>query len=458
MMKDILKLNYFELASKTRTEIWGLLNASDAGRSSSEAAEIREEFGDNTIEFGEEKSLWKSIFEAYITPFTLVLVALAAISFLTDYALVPSLERELYTPIIIMIMVFLSGTMTLVQSLRSDRSVNQLESLIEVTSAVKRDGEFTEIRTEDIVLGDLVRLKAGAMIPADMRLMQTKDLFISQASLTGESYPVEKKAQAEVVDVTNDTSYEPLVFTGSEVVSGSAVGMVVRTGNGTLFGAVADELGEETLKTSFDVGIEKTSLLLIRFMAIMAPTVILVNGLTKGDWLQALLFGISVAVGLTPEMLPMIVTTNLVKGADDMAKEGTIIRNLNAIQNFGAIDVLVTDKTGTLTQDNIVLQYHLDIDGEESDRVLRHAYLNSLYQTGLGNLMDEAIIRMGQERLDMDQYTYTKVDEIPFDFERQPSFIMTTITTLGIVIGSIAPYTALGIALDLSPLRGTSGG
>ncbi len=419
MMKDILKLNYFELASKPMTEIWGLLNASDAGRSTSEAAEIREEFGDNTIEFGEEKSLWQSIFEAYITPFTLVLVALAAISFLTDYALVPAPERELYTPIIIMIMVFLSGTMTLVQSLRSDRSVNQLESLIEVTSAVKRDGEFTEIRTEDIVLGDLVRLKAGDMIPADMRLMQTKDLFISQASLTGESYPVEKKAQAEVVDVTNDTSYETLVFTGSEVVSGSAVGMVVRTGNNTLFGEVADELGEETIKTSFDVGIEKTSLLLIRFMAIMAPTVILVNGLTKGDWLQALLFGISVAVGLTPEMLPMIVTTNLVKGANDMAKEGTIIRNLNAIQNFGAIDVLVTDKTGTLTQDNIVLQYHLDIDGEESDRVLRHAYLNSFYQTGLGNLMDEAIIRAGQESLDTDQYAYTKVDEIPFDFERR---------------------------------------
>ena len=419
MMKDILKLNYFELASKPMTEIWGLLNASDAGRSTSEAAEIREEFGDNTIEFGEEKSLWQSIFEAYITPFTLVLVALAAISFLTDYALVPAPERELYTPIIIMIMVFLSGTMTLVQSLRSDRSVNQLESLIEVTSAVKRDGEFTEIRTEDIVLGDLVRLKAGDMIPADMRLMQTKDLFISQASLTGESYPVEKKAQAEVVDVTNDTSYETLVFTGSEVVSGSAVGMVVRTGNNTLFGEVADELGEETIKTSFDVGIEKTSLLLIRFMAIMAPTVILVNGLTKGDWLQALLFGISVAVGLTPEMLPMIVTTNLVKGANDMAKEGTIIRNLNAIQNFGAIDVLVTDKTGTLTQDNIVLQYHLDIDGEESDRVLRHAYLNSFYQTGLGNLMDEAIVRAGQERLDTEQYAYTKVDEIPFDFERR---------------------------------------
>ena len=419
MIKDIKKIDYFELASKPIKEIWEIFDATEDGHSYEKADRVREKFGDNEIDYGTEKSLWHIIVEAYFTPFTLVLFGLAFVSFLTDYVLVPAGEQEALGSLIIVVLVLLSGTMTLIQTIRSNRSVEQLESMVEVTSAVKRDGKYTEIRTEDIVIGDLVRLKAGDMIPADIRLIQTKDLFISQTSLTGESYPVEKRAQTEITEVTNETGYETLAFTGSEVISGSAEGIVIKTGNDTLFGGIADELANEPPKTSFDVGIEKTSLLLIRFMVIMAVVVILINGLTKGDWLQALLFGISIAVGLTPEMLPMIVTTNLVKGANDMKEEGTIVRNLHGIQNFGAIDVLVTDKTGTLTQDNIVLQYHLDIDGEDSDRVLRHAYLNSYYQTGLGNLMDEAIIKASEEQLDFAQYNYTKVDEIPFDFERR---------------------------------------
>ncbi|HZK47674.1 MAG TPA: magnesium-translocating P-type ATPase [Atopostipes sp.] len=419
MIKDIKKIDYFELASKPIKEIWEIFDATEDGHSYEKADRVREKFGDNEIDYGTEKSLWHIIVEAYFTPFTLVLFGLAFVSFLTDYVLVPAGEQEALGSLIIVVLVLLSGTMTLIQTIRSNRSVEQLESMVEVTSAVKRDGKYTEIRTEDIVIGDLVRLKAGDMIPADIRLIQTKDLFISQTSLTGESYPVEKRAQTEITEVTNETGYETLAFTGSEVISGSAEGIVIKTGNDTLFGGIADELANEPPKTSFDVGIEKTSLLLIRFMVIMAVVVILINGLTKGDWLQALLFGISIAVGLTPEMLPMIVTTNLVKGANDMKEEGTIVRNLHGIQNFGAIDVLVTDKTGTLTQDNIVLQYHLDIDGEDNDRVLRHAYLNSYYQTGLGNLMDEAIIKASEEQLDLAQYNYTKVDEIPFDFERR---------------------------------------
>ena len=419
MIKDIKKIDYFELASKPIKEIWEIFDATEDGHSYEKADRVREKFGDNEIDYGTEKSLWHIIVEAYFTPFTVVLFGLAFVSFLTDYVLVPAGEQEALGSLIIVVLVLLSGTMTLIQTIRSNRSVEQLESMVEVTSAVKRDGKYTEIRTEDIVIGDLVRLKAGDMIPADIRLIQTKDLFISQTSLTGESYPVEKRAQTEITEVTNETGYETLAFTGSEVISGSAEGIVIKTGNDTLFGGIADELANEPPKTSFDVGIEKTSLLLIRFMVIMAVVVILINGLTKGDWLQALLFGISIAVGLTPEMLPMIVTTNLVKGANDMKEEGTIVRNLHGIQNFGAIDVLVTDKTGTLTQDNIVLQYHLDIDGEDSDRVLRHAYLNSYYQTGLGNLMDEAIIKASEEQLDLAQYNYTKVDEIPFDFERR---------------------------------------
>lgn len=419
MIKDITKLDYFELASKSLKEIWEMFDVTEKGYTIDEANQVREKYGDNEIDYGTKKPLWRTVVDAYFTPFTLVLFGLAFVSFLTDYVFVPVEEQEALGSIIIVALVLLSGTMTLIQTIRSNRSVEQLESMVEVTSAVKREGTYSEIRTEDIVIGDLVRLKAGDMIPADIRLIQTKDLFISQTSLTGESYPVEKRARAEVTEVTNETNYETLAFTGSEVVSGSAEGIVVRTGNDTLFGGIADEFANEPPKTSFDVGIENTSLLLIRFMVIMAVVVILINGLTKDDWLQALLFGISIAVGLTPEMLPMIVTTNLVKGANDMAKEGTIVRNLHGIQNFGAIDVLVTDKTGTLTQDNIVLQYHLDIDGEESDRVLRHAYLNSYYQTGLGNLMDEAIVKASEEQLDTKQYNYTKVDEIPFDFERR---------------------------------------
>lgn len=419
MIKNILELDSFELASKPLKEIWKLFDANEKGHSTKKAEQIREEFGDNEIDYGTEKSMWRLIVEAYFTPFTLVLFGLALVSFLTDYVFAPAGEKDILSALIIVVLVLLSGTMTFIQTIRSNQSVEQLESMVEVTSAVKREGEFKEIRTEDIVIGDIVRLKAGDMIPADIRLTQTKDLFISQTSLTGESYPVEKRAQAEVTDVTSETDYETLAFTGSEVVSGSATGIVVRTGNNTLFGSIADEFALEPPKTSFDIGIENTSLLLIRFMVIMAIVVVLINGLTKGDWLQAFLFGISIAVGLTPEMLPMIVTTNLVKGANDMAKQGTIVRNLHGIQNFGAIDVLVTDKTGTLTQDSIVLQYHLDIDGDHSDRVLRHAYLNSYYQTGLGNLMDEAIINASKEELDLKQFNYTKVDEIPFDFERR---------------------------------------
>ena len=418
-MKNLLNINYHDLASRSLKEIKERFSVKEEGHNKESAASVREKYGDNEIDYGTKKPLWKIVVEAYFTPFTLVLFALAIVSFLTDFILVPVEEQEVLGPIIIVVLILLSGTMTLIQTLRSNRSLENLESMVEVTSAIKRDGEYREIRTEDIVLGDWVRLSAGDMIPADIRLVETKDLFISQTSLTGESYPVEKRAEIKITEVTNETAYETLAFTGTEVVSGSAQGIVVKTGNNTLFGDIADELAHEDPETSFDIGIKNTSLLLVRFMVIMAVIVILINGLTKDDWLQALLFGISIAVGLTPEMLPMIVTTNLVKGANDMAKEGTIVRNLHGIQNFGAIDLLITDKTGTLTQDNIILQSHLNIEGIESERVLRHAYLNSKYQTGLGNLMDKAIITAAKKELDIEGFNYTKVDEVPFDFERR---------------------------------------
>ncbi|MGO1821241.1 MAG: HAD-IC family P-type ATPase, partial [Ruoffia tabacinasalis] len=418
-MKDNKLLNYFDLASLSIQDLMKQLGIKQEGFTYQEAADIQSIDGKNEINYGADKPLWKVFIDAFSSPFTLVLIVLACISFLTEYILVNPGEKDATSAVIIILLVLLSGMMSFIQSVRSNRAAQALNQLVEVTSTVKREGTFREIPTENIVLGDIVHLSAGDMIPSDIRLIQTKDLFISQTSLTGESYPVEKFANTIITESESETNYDTLAYMGSEVVSGTAEGIVVRTANNTLFGQIAQDLNQEPVKTSFDKGIESTSQLLIRFMMVLAPTVILINGLTKDDWLQALLFGISVAVGLTPEMLPMIVTSNLVKGASTMAKKGTVIRNLNSIQNFGAIDVLCTDKTGTLTQDKIVLQYHLDIDGNENKRVLHHAFLNSYYQTGLKNLMDVAVIEATEKEFEIETFNYKKIDEIPFDFNRR---------------------------------------
>ena len=244
---------------------------------------------------------------------------------MTEFILADAGDKSLVTVLLIVVLVVISGTMSLIQSVKANDAAEELQQMVKVTTAVKRDGQYQEIPLQDIVMGDLIKLSAGDMIPADLRIIQSKDLFVSQASLTGESYPVEKKAELGTEASDSPTNLETLAFMGSNVISGSAEGMVIATGNQTMFGQVAKEVTAEAPKTSFEIGIEKTSHLLIRFMLIMAPLVVLINGVTKGDWLQALLFGLSVAVGLTPEMLPMIVTTNLIKGSNAMAKEGTII-------------------------------------------------------------------------------------------------------------------------------------
>lgn len=416
--KDTQKI-YAAFAGKTREELLQFFHSTDHGMEEEQVEQAREQYGENSISYGKKTPFIVEVLKAYITPFTLVLIALGVISFITEYVLAAPGDKDLFGVAIIFTMVIVSGTMTLIQSVRSNQAAEKLKSLVKVTAAVKRNGKYTEISMEEIVCGDLVRLSAGDMIPADMRLLSAKDLFISQAALTGESYPMEKQAHAYEDATLSETSYDNLAFMGSNVISGSAEGIIISVGNQTLFGHVAQTLSEKTIKSSFEIGIHKTSMLLIKFMALMAPTVIVINGFTKGDWLEAFLFGLSVAVGLTPEMLPMIVTTNLVKGASVMANKGTVIKNLNAIQNFGAIDVLCTDKTGTLTQDKIILEYHMDCEGKEDDRVLRHAYLNSYYQTGLKNLLDVAIIEEAKETLATDSINYRKVDEIPFDFERR---------------------------------------
>ncbi len=379
----------------------------------------RGKYGENILTYGRKNTMIKQLFSAFINPFTVVLLALAAISVFTDIVFTVPDDRNYATVSIITIMVVISGILRFVQETRSGNVAEKLSNMIHTTTCVKREGTQVEIPMEEIVVGDIVYLSAGDMVPADLRILQAKDLFISQASLTGESEPVEKSGTAGIRK-SSLTEMENLAFMGSSVISGSAEALVMTVGNETMLGTMAKSLNTKPPKTTFEKGVNSVSWVLIRFMLIMVPIVLFINGFTKGDWMQAALFAISIAVGLTPEMLPMIVTTSLAKGAMAMSRKHVIIKNLNSIQNLGSMDILCTDKTGTLTQDKVVLEYHLNVDGKEDNRVLRHAFLNSYFQTGLKNLIDIAVIakqqEIGSEAL---VQKYTKVDEIPFDFERR---------------------------------------
>ena len=403
----------------TAEELLGLYNVPAGGLTDALAERSRDEYGANILTNGKKDSAAKRLAEAFISPFTLVLLALAVISVFTDIVFASAGERSYATVGIISAMVIISGTLRYVQETRSCNVAEKLTGMLHTTACVERGGVKREIPIEEIAVGDIIHLSAGAMIPADLRILTAKDLFISQSALTGESEPVEKTAcSGGARDTLTDT--ENLAFMGSNVVSGSATAVAVAVGNGTMLGNMAGSLNGEAPKTAFEKGVNSVSWVLIRFMLIMVPVVLFINGFTKGDWVQALLFAISVAVGLTPEMLPMIVTACLAKGAVVMSREKVIIKNLNSIQNLGSMDILCTDKTGTLTQDRVVLEYHLNVDGAEDERVLRHAFLNSYFQTGLKNLIDIAVIARQQE-LGTGDLTerYTKVDEIPFDFERR---------------------------------------
>ena len=388
--------------------------------------------GSNKVTHEKKKTLARRLADAFINPFTAILFFLALVSTMTDmvfpyFSLFGSAPEDFdcLTVVIIMTMVIISGTLRFVQESRSGNAAEKLLAMITTTCTVTRKGQKkAEIPMDELVAGDIVHLSAGDMIPADVRILEAKDLFVSQASLTGESEPVEKTPHVSE-GKEGITDYPNLAFMGSSVVSGSAAAVAVCVGDNTLFGSMACAVAGEAAETSFTKGVNAVSWVLIRFMLVMVPLVFFINGITKGDWLDAFLFGISIAVGLTPEMLPMIVTTCLAKGAVSMSKKQTIVKNLNSIQNFGAMDILCTDKTGTLTQDQVVLEYHLNINGEDDTRVLRHAYLNSYFQTGYKNLMDLAIIRKTEEEeaedprlVDLSEH-YTKVDEIPFDFTRR---------------------------------------
>ena len=419
-------------ATHPTQETLGYLNTTLCGLEPGKVEENRSEYGSNKVTREKKKTLPQRLAGAFINPFTAILFCLALVSSFTDmifphfslFGCVPK-DFDCLTVVIILTMVFLSGTLRFVQESRSGNAAEKLLAMITTTCTVTRKGqEMAEIPLDEVVVGDIVHLSAGDMLPADVRILDAKDLFVSQASLTGESEPIEK---IPMVNETRDaiTDYTNIAFMGSNVLSGSASAVVVTVGDHTLFGSMASEVAHEAVETSFSKGGNAVSWVLIRFMLVMVPLVFVANGITKGDWLSAFLFGISIAVGLTPEMLPMIVTTCLAKGAVSMSKKQTIVKNLNSIQNFGAIDILCTDKTGTLTQDKVVLEYHLNVNGEDDLRVLRHAYLNSYFQTGYKNLMDVAIIQKTEEEeaddpqlVDLSEH-YVKVDEIPFDFARR---------------------------------------
>ena len=402
-----------ELASLGADDALGKLESRRTGLTESEVEERRERFGRNEVAHERPTPWYIQFWHAFSTPFTLVLVALAGLSYATGD------HSAMY---IIGAMVALATGLRFVQEYRSSRAALALRAMVRTKALVERGAKSSELPIEEIVPGDIVHLAAGDMIPADVRLLSAKDVFISQAALTGEAMPVEKSDGAIPAGSSPATltDFQPLCFMGTSVLSGAAVAVVAATGGRTSFGSLAKGLVGERTTTAFDLGVNKVSWLLIKFMVVMVPVVFLINGLTKGNWLEAFLFGLAVAVGLTPEMLPMIVSANLAKGAVVMSRRKVIVKRLNAIQNFGAMDTLCTDKTGTLTQDKIILEQHLNVVGEEDDAVLDLAYLNSFYQTGLRNLLDVAILDHGElhDLLGVDTI-YRKLDEIPFDFSRR---------------------------------------
>lgn len=416
-----------------------------SGLTQTEAKSRLERYGKNEVAREKVPSVWIQLLMAFNNPFIFVLLILAGVSFFTDcYLPMQRGETTDFTAIIIIItMVMLSGFLRFWQEYRSNKAAEALKSMIRTTATVLRLDEKNlpkqrEIPLSEIVPGDIVLLSAGDMIPADIRLIESRDLFVSQAVLTGESIPVEKydtlgavsqKTAQTTTQTTKDNKTTNLdddnvCFMGTNVVSGTAKAVVIATGSNTYFGSLAKSIIGSRAETSFDKGVNSVSWLLIRFMLIMVPVILLINGFSKGDFGEATLFALAVAVGLTPEMLPMIVSANLAKGAVGMAKRKVVVKRLNAIQNFGAMDVLCTDKTGTLTQDNIILEQHLDVYGQVDSTVLQLAWLNSYHQSGMKNLMDKAIIRFAKEKVNTEIEQsgvnhYRKIDELPFDFIRR---------------------------------------
>lgn len=425
----IIKYSYAE-----ETQLLSELESSHAGLTVEEVVKKQETFGFNEIETHEKLTWYKHLWLCYKNPFNLLLTLLDIFFIVTD---------DIRGVVVISCMVVISTILRFVQERRSNNAADRLKEMVSTTATVFRLPEETQLDTlgsttnngnslytninkkeitiKEIVPGDIVALSAGDLIPADLRIITAKDLFVSQAALTGESMPVEKFMIQAKPSISDPLELENIGFMGTNVISGTAIAVVIATGKNTIFGSLADKVIKQTVvNTSFQNGINRVSWLLIYFMLIMSPIVFILNGLTKHDWMSALMFALSIAVGLTPEMLPMIVTSTLAKGAVKMSRRKVIVKRLDAIQNFGAMNILCTDKTGTLTQDKICLERHTDIMGEDFDDVFEYAYLNSYYQTGLKNLLDVAVLERANFG-DIPELVrkHKKVDEVPFDFKRR---------------------------------------
>jgi Mg2+-importing ATPase len=392
------------------------LQTSPAGLTEEEAARRLRQHGPNTVT-GEGGHGWLGLlFKAVVNPLVVLLLVLATVSYVTETV---AESRDYRAAIVMLAMVVLGVSLRFVQEWRADASAAKLKSMIRVTATVVRDGQAREVPLADLVPGDIIRLAAGDMIPADTRVLSCKDLFVVQASLTGESFPVEKFDARESKKTATPLEHNNICFLGTSVESGTAGAVVVATGFETYLGSMATAITGQQVKTEFDKGVNRFTWLMIKFIIIMTPLVFVINWITKGSLKEAFFFAVAIAVGLTPEMLPMIVTVCLSKGALAMSRKKVIIKRLHSIQNFGAIDVLCTDKTGTLTQDRVILERYCDVVRDEDENVLVLAYLNSHFQTGLKNVLDRAILAHTELREGMNIPEHQKLDEIPFDFSRK---------------------------------------
>jgi len=402
-----------------------------AGLSADESRERLSEYGPNTLAKDRRSELTSLLRHALFNPLVILLAVLACVSFATG---------DLRAGTMMLIMIVMGAGLKLFQEAKADRAATKLKAMISVNATVIRGGRPEEIVVSHLVPGDVVTLAAGDMIPADVRIVAAKDLFVIQSSLTGESFPVEKHAIETDPGATAPFDLTSIAFLGTSVASGSATAVVIATGKDTSLGGMAGTLSEQEAPTSFDRGISQFTWLMLRFVLVMVPLVFVINGWTKGNWSQAFFFAVAVAVGLTPEMLPMIVAVCLSKGAIAMSRRKVIVKRLDAIQNLGAMDVLCTDKTGTLTCDRVILERHCDVALAENAAVLRLAYMNSHFQTGLKNVLDRAVLAHAETHTEARIPEYAKVDEIPFDFDRRiMSVIVRTPDGKDLLISKGAP-------------------
>lgn len=409
-----------QIARESRSETLARLQASAEGLSTNKAEENRKEYGKNEIRNNVNASKWRLFWESIATPFTVVLIILTLATLFTSYILVPQGDN-VDTVIVMAVLLIISVVVNFVQKIRIAKVTEKLLDMVSVTTNIRRDGDNVELPTDEVVVGDVINLSAGDMIPADMKLLTSKDLFCSSSYLDGDPEPAEKMANVALKPkmLADYLNYPNILYEGTTVVSGSGSGIIFAVGNNIVFGKKVQEISRKKVKTTlFDREMKQLAKILIIATAILVPLLFIINGLTKGDWGESLVFALAAAVGLTPEVLPIIVNSNLKKGALEMSKQGAMVKQLNAIQNLGSTDVFCIDKTGTLTQNQVVLERHYDLDMDETPRILKFSYLNAYYQTGMKGLIDKAVIDAAGDELDVNeiQRDYNKIDEIPFDY------------------------------------------